>query len=65
MEGHPTMFMKILHYVIFYASTNVKNYLYSQEIDPMTVHLNDFKFMERVFYIINNLLGVKPRIQIH
>ena len=65
MDGHPSMFMKILHYVIFYSSTSVRNYLYSKEIDPMTIHLNDYKFMERIFYIITNLMGIKPRIQIH
>ena len=64
MDGHPTIFMKILHYALFYSSSYVKNYLYSKEIDPNTIHLNDFKFMERTFYIINNLLGIKPRIQI-
>ena len=52
LDGHPTMFMKILHYVLFYCSNSVRNYLYSKEIDPMTIHLNDFKFMERTFYII-------------
>ena len=31
----------------------------------MTIHLNDYKFMERIFYIITNLMGIKPRIQIH
>ena len=65
MDGHPSMFMKILHYVIFYSSTSVRNYLYSKEIDPMTIHLNDYKFMERIFYIITNLMGIKPRIQSH
>lgn len=57
--------MKILHYTLFYSSSIVRNYLYSKEIDPNTIHLNDYKFMERTFYICNNLLGVKPRIQIH
>ena len=52
MDGHPTMFMKILHYVLFYSSTAVRNYLYSKDIDPLTIHLNDYKFMERIFYII-------------
>ena len=52
MDGHPTMFMKILHYVLFYSSNAVRNYLYSKEIDPLTIHLNDYKFMERMFYII-------------
>jgi len=65
MDGHPTIFMKILHYVLFYSSTAVRNYLYSKDIDPLTIHLNDYKFMERIFYIITNLLGLKPRISIH
>lgn len=79
MDGHPTMFMKILHYVLFYSSEAVRNYLYSKEIDPLTIHLNDYKFMERIFFILvsptssifkflyfeqTNLLGLKPRISI-
>ena len=55
-SGHPTIFMKILHYVLFYSSSSVRNFLYSKDIDPMTVHLNDQKFMERVFYIITDIL---------
>lgn len=58
MDGHPTVFMKVLHFTLFYASTAVRNFLYSKDIDPMTVHLNDYKFMERAFYII-------VRIKIH
>ena len=65
MDGHPTIFMKVLHYVLFYASSNVRNYLYSKEIDPMTIHMNDQKFMERTFFILTNLLGLKPRIHLH
>lgn len=64
MDGHPTMFMKILHYVLFYSSNAVRNYLYSKEIDPLTIHMNDYKFMEKMFYILTNLLGLKPRISI-
>jgi hypothetical protein len=52
LDGHPTIFMKILHYVIFYYSGSVRNYLYSKEIDPMTIHLNDYKFMEKIMFII-------------
>ena len=51
LDGHPTIFMKILHYVVFYASGSVRNYLYSKEIDPMTIHLNDYKFMEKIMFI--------------
>ena len=63
-DGHPTIFMKVLHYTLFYSSNYVKNYLYSKEVDPNTVHLNDYKFMERTFFICNNLLELKPRITI-
>jgi hypothetical protein len=55
MDGHPTMYMKILHYVVFYSSGAVRNYLYSKDIAPETIHLNDYKFMERIFYIIVSL----------
>lgn len=58
------VFMKILHYSVFYASKAVSNWLYAQEIDPNTVHLNDYKFMERIFYITVNHLGIKPRLAI-
>jgi len=51
MAGHPTVFMKILHYVLFFSSNNVKNFLYSRQIDPDTIYLNDYKFMERIFFI--------------
>mmetsp|Transcript_7024 Transcript_7024/g.11803 ORF Transcript_7024/g.11803 Transcript_7024/m.11803 type:complete len:288 (+) Transcript_7024:3-866(+) len=65
LDGHPSMFMKILHYAIFFSSTFVKNYLYSHEVDPKTIHLNDFKFMERVYFIMSNFLGLKARVQLH
>jgi hypothetical protein len=51
LDGHPTIFMKILHYAVFYASGSVRNFLYSKEIDPMTIHLNDYKFMEKIMFI--------------
>ena len=51
LDGHPSIFMKILHYAVFYASGSVRNFLYSKEIDPMTIHLNDFKFMEKIMFI--------------
>jgi hypothetical protein len=63
-EGHPMIFMKILHFSVFYASKGVANYLFSKDIDPNTIHLNDYKFMERIFYITVNILGIKPRISI-
>ena len=67
--------MKILHYAVFYASGSVRNFLYSKEIDPMTIHLNDYKFMEKIMFIFvstlfylkdfqTNIMGLKPRINI-
>ena len=48
--------MKILHYTLFFSSKAVTNYLYVQDIDPNTVHLNDYAFMERIMYItVSNL----------
>lgn len=43
--------MKILHYALFYSSKAVTNYLYARDIDPNTILLNDYAFMERVIYI--------------
>lgn len=43
--------MKILHYTLFYSSKAVTNYLYARDIDPNTIHLNDYAFMERIMYI--------------
>jgi len=62
--GHPAIFMKILHYVLFYSSSSVRNYLYSKDIDPNTVHLNDQKFMERVFYIVTDIFDLQPQLQL-
>lgn len=45
------MFMKILHYSLFYSSKAVTNYLYARDIDPNTVLMNDYNFMERIMYI--------------
>ena len=43
--------MKILHYTLFYSSKAVTNYLYARDIDPNTVLMNDYNFMERIMYI--------------
>ena len=44
--------MKIMHYVLFVMSGQVKNYLFKKGVDPDTVYLNDFKFMQRIFHIL-------------
>ena len=43
--------MKILHFALFYSSKPVTNYLYSRDVDPNTIHLNDYTFMERIMFI--------------
>lgn len=64
LKGHPTIFMKILHYCLFFSSKIVTNYLYTKDIEPNTIYLNDYKFMERVMFITINILGIKPRISL-
>ena len=56
------MFLRILHYALFGASKVVKKHLFSKEVDPDTVHLNDYKFFKQVLYILINLFGYKPTI---
>ena len=51
-EGHPTQFLKVLHYALFGASTAVKQYLFANGVDPDTIHLNDYKFFKTVIYIL-------------
>ena len=64
LQGLPTIFMKLLHYTLFYSSKIVTNYLYTRDIEPNTIYLNDYKFMERVLFITINILGLKPRISL-
>ena len=62
--------MKILHYTLFVLSPPVRKYLIRKGVDPDTVYLNDFKFMQRVFHILVlfetnkflqiNIFGYKP-----
>lgn len=50
--GHPTIFLKALHYALFGASNVVKKHLLDSGIDPDTVHLNDYKFFKAIVYIL-------------
>ena len=59
MEGNPSLFSKILHFVLF---TTNSFYLYKKGVDPQTVNLSDQKFMERVLFIISNILELKSRM---
>ena len=65
IEGHPTVFMQILHHFIFKASTAVKNYLIQKEILLSVTKESDQKFMQKVFFILTNTFEIKPRLYIH
>ena len=58
------MFLKILHFGLFGVSKTVAQWLYSKGVDRDTVHLNDYKFMKQVLYILVNLFCYKPQVTI-
>ena len=51
-EGHPTQFLKVLHYALFGASKAVCDYLYSNGVSRDVVHLNDLQFLKSCLYIL-------------
>ena len=51
-DGHPTQFLKILHYAMFGSSRSVRDHLFANGVDRDTVHLNDLKFFKSVIYIL-------------
>jgi len=51
-DGHPTVFLKVLHYALFGCSHTVRDYLFANGVDRDTVHLNDLKFFKTVLYIL-------------
>ena len=50
------MFLKIVHYALFGASTSVRDYMFANGVDRDTVHLNDVKFFKAIIYILVSLL---------
>lgn len=44
--------MKIISFALFVASQSVKQYLYENGVDPDTVYMNDYRFMQKVFKIL-------------
>ena len=44
--GHPTQFLKIIHYAIFGSSPIVRDHLFANGIDKDVIHLNDMKFFK-------------------
>ena len=61
-QGHPTMFLKIMHFGLFGVSKTVSHWLFSKGVDRDTVHLNDYKFFKQALHILVNLFGYKPQI---
>ena len=51
-EGHPTCFLKVMHYALFATSSTVREYMFSNGIDKNVVQLNDLKFFKSVIYIL-------------
>ena len=64
LQGHSTIYMKFFHYCLFFSSKILTYYLFTREIEPSTVYLNDYKFMERVMLITINIFGIKSRISL-
>ena len=66
LSGHPAIFLKIVNYSLFVASSSVKHYLFSKGVDPDTMYLNDLKFMKKVFKILvsftNTLINTNYRL---
>jgi len=44
--------MKIISFALFVASQSVKQFLYGNGVDPDTVYMNDYRFMQKVFKIL-------------
>lgn len=57
-DGHPTMFLKIVHYALFGSSPSVRDYMFSNGVDKDTVHLNDLKFFKSVTYILVSFTSI-------
>ena len=51
-EGHPTQFLKVLHYALFGASRSVRDYLYANGVDRNVVALNDLDFLKTCLYTL-------------
>ena len=51
-EGHPTQFLRVLHYAMFGCSGIVREYMFSNGVDRDIVHLNDLKFFKTLVHIL-------------
>lgn len=61
-QGHPTQFLKIMHYALFGVSAAVKKYIFANGVDPDVIHLNDSKFMQTILHMLCTLFNYKSNI---
>ena len=54
--------MKVFHYALFAASSDVRDYLFSNGVDKDVVHENDMKFFKTCIYILVNMFGYRCNI---
>ena len=58
-EGHPTQFLRVLHYAMFGCSGIVRDYMFSNGVDRDIVHLNDLKFFKTLVHILVRPINLK------
>mmetsp|Transcript_24067 Transcript_24067/g.32795 ORF Transcript_24067/g.32795 Transcript_24067/m.32795 type:complete len:157 (+) Transcript_24067:27-497(+) len=65
LVGHPTIFLKILHFSLFSYSPVVKSHMFLQHnVDRDIVHLNDYKFMQKALSLLVSIFNYRPKITI-
>jgi hypothetical protein len=62
--GHPTEFLKILHFALFHLSQHVYQHLMANGVDQDTLVLPDNQFMARVLFIMPQFFSYRPAISI-
>ena len=56
-EGHPTVFLKVLHFALFGASHSVRDHLFANGVSKDVVYLNDIKFFKSVLFTLVSRLS--------
>ena len=63
-EGHPTQFLRILHYALFGYSSPVRDYIFESGVTRDVVHLNDLKFFKTITHTLVHQFGYKSKVTI-
>ena len=61
-EGHPTQFLKVLHYALFCSSRSVRDHLFANGVDKNVVHLNDLDFLKSCLYTLVNMFDYRANL---